>query len=128
MKEILVQYLGQENPPVEGIGYPLQYSWASLLAQMVKNPLQCGRPGFNPWVGKIPWRRAWKPIPVFFPGKSHGHRSLAAYSPRGHKELDMTEQLSTAQHRGFCRWEVPWNLVWEKYSELGALAVKEAGP
>ena len=42
----------------EGIGYPLQYSWASLVAQLVKNPpLQCGRPGFDPWVGKIPWRR-----------------------------------------------------------------------
>ena len=33
----------------EGIGYPLQYSWASLVAQLVKNvPVQCGRPGFNP--------------------------------------------------------------------------------
>ena len=41
----------------EGIGYPLQYSWASLLAQLVKNPPQCGRHGYNPWVGKIPWRR-----------------------------------------------------------------------
>ena len=41
----------------EGIGYPLPYSWASLVAQLVKNPLQCRRPGFDPWVGKIPWRR-----------------------------------------------------------------------
>ena len=38
----------------EGIGYPLQYSWASMVAQMVKNHLQCGRPGFDPWVEKIP--------------------------------------------------------------------------
>ena len=38
------------------IGYPLQYSWASLVAQMVNNHLQCSRPGFDPWVGKrIPW-------------------------------------------------------------------------
>ena len=37
----------------EGIGYPLQYSWASLVAQLVKNSLQCWRPGFDPWVGKI---------------------------------------------------------------------------
>ena len=43
--------------PEEGIGYALQY-WASLVVQMVKNRLQFGRPGFNPWVGKIPWRRA----------------------------------------------------------------------
>ena len=41
----------------EGIGYPLQYSWASLVVQLVRIYLQCGRPGFNPWVRKIPWRR-----------------------------------------------------------------------
>ena len=46
---------------------------ACLVAQLVKN-LQCGRPGFHPWVGKIPWRRAWQPTPVFlgFPGGSAG--------------------------------------------------------
>ena len=38
--------------------------------------LQCGRPGFDSWVGKIPWRRKWQPTPVFLPGKSHGRRSL----------------------------------------------------
>ena len=37
--------------------------------------------GFDPWVGKIPWRRKWQPTPVFLPGKSHGQRSLAGYSP-----------------------------------------------
>ena len=53
-----------------------------------------GRPGFNPWVGKIPWRRKWQPTPVLLPGKSHGWRSLVCYSPWGHKEsLDTTEQL-----------------------------------
>ena len=51
--------------------------------------LWCRRPRFNPWVGKIPWRRKWQPSPVFFPGKSQG--SLAGYSSWGHKELDMTE-------------------------------------
>ena len=35
---------------------------------------------FDPWVGKIPWRRAWQPTPVFLPGGSHGQRSLAGYS------------------------------------------------
>ena len=45
----------------------------------------------DPWVGKIPWRRAWLPIPVFLPGESHRLRSLAGYSPWGHKELDRTE-------------------------------------
>ena len=46
---------------------------------------------FDPLVGKIPWRREWLLTPAFFPGKSHGLRSLAGYSPWGHKELDTTE-------------------------------------
>ena len=54
---------------------------------------QCRRSikhGFNPQVGKAPWRRAWQPTPVFLPGESHGQRSLAGYSPQGHKGSDMT--------------------------------------
>ena len=49
----------------------------------------------DPWVGKTPWRRAWQPTPAFLPGESHGQRSLEDYSPWDHKELDMTERLST---------------------------------
>ena len=49
------------------------------------------RCGFNLWVRKIPWRRAWQPTPVFLPGESHEQRSLADYSPWGRKELDTTE-------------------------------------
>ena len=55
--------------------------------------LQCGRPRFDPWVGKIPWRRKWQPMPVFLPRESHGWRSLVGYSPWGRKESDMTERL-----------------------------------
>ena len=55
--------------------------------------LQCGRPGFNPWVGKITWRREWLPTPVFLAREFHGQRSLEVYSPWGHKESDMTELL-----------------------------------
>ena len=68
--------------------------------------LQCRRPGFDPPVGKIPWRRKWQstpvkipcrrkwqPTPVFLPGESHGQRSLVGYSPQGRKESDMTERL-----------------------------------
>ena len=40
---------------------------------------------FNPWVGKIPWRRKWQPPPVFLPGKSHRPRSLFGYGPQGCK-------------------------------------------
>ena len=49
---------------------------------------------FDPWVGKIPWKRKWQPFPVFLPGKSNGQRSLAGYSPRGHKGSDTTEKLT----------------------------------
>ena len=52
----------------------------------------CRRPGSNPWVRKIPWRREWQPTPGFLSGEFHGLRSLAAYSPWGHKESDTTEQ------------------------------------
>ena len=53
--------------------------------------LQCGRPGFDPWGGKTPWRRKLQPTPVFLPGKCHGGRSLVGYSPWGRKESDTTE-------------------------------------
>ena len=48
---------------------------------------RCNRHGFNPWVGEIPWSRKWLPTPVFLPGKSHGQRSLAGYSPYARKEV-----------------------------------------
>ena len=59
-----------------------------------RNCLQDRRSGFNPWVRKIPWRRAWQPTPVFLPGVSHGQRSLVGFSTWSHKELDMTKQLT----------------------------------
>ena len=74
----------------EGIGYPLQYSWASLVAQLpIVAPPAVWKPGFEPWVRKIPWRRERLPTPVFWPGEFHG-----LYSSWGRKELDMTELLS----------------------------------
>ena len=45
--------------------------------------MEWGRPWFDPWVGKIPWRRKWQPTPVLLPGESHGGRSLVGYSPWG---------------------------------------------
>ena len=59
-----------------------------------KAPPAYRRHGFHPWVWRIPWRRAWQPTPAFLPGKSHGQRSLAGYSPWGHKESDTTEATS----------------------------------
>ena len=47
--------------------------------------MQCGRPGFDPWVRKMPWRKEQLPTAVFLPGESHGQRSLVGCSPWGCK-------------------------------------------
>ena len=58
----------------------------------VKNPPAIlERPEFDPWIGRIPWRKKWQPTPGFLPEKSHRQRSLAGDSPRGRKESDMTD-------------------------------------
>ena len=67
------------------------------------------RCGFDPWVRKIPWRRKWQPTPVFLPGKSQGQKSQVDYNPRGHKESNRTEDLSTAQYSS--RGSVHFSLV-----------------
>ena len=67
----------------------------SLVVRVVKNAPSMQETGFDPWLGKIPWRRECLPTPVFLPGKSHGQRGLVGYSPWGPKESDMTKQRST---------------------------------
>ena len=57
---------------------------------------RCKRCGFDPWVKKIPWRRAWQPTPVFLPGESHGLRSLVGYRVHGVSEWDTTEATEHA--------------------------------
>ena len=64
------------------------------MAQMVKNLFECGRPGFNPWVGKIPSKMEWLPTPVLLPGKCHGQASLGGYSLWSHKESGTTQRLN----------------------------------
>ena len=85
-------------------GAALKSSLPSLIAFLVilhdyglpmwlsgKEPTcQCRKCGFDPWVGKPPWRRKWQHTPVFLPGKSHRQRSLVAYSPQGCQESDTT--------------------------------------
>ena len=80
--------------------------------------LQCRRPGFSPWVGKIPWRRKWQPTSVLLPGKFHRWRTLVGYSSWGCKELDMTEWL----HFHFLEIHMlkPQSLMW-LYLEIGPM-------
>ena len=77
---------GFSHCPLISGGLPWWLRWQSVC-------LQGERPGFDPWVGKIPWRRKCQPTPVLFPGKSSGRRSLVGYSRWSCKESDMTEQL-----------------------------------
>ena len=58
-----------------------------------ESAFQFRRCNFDPWVGKIPWRRQWQLTPVFFPGESHGQRSLVGYSSWGHKTWTQLKQL-----------------------------------
>ena len=74
-------------------GLPWWLRWQRICSQ-------CGRPGFDPWVGKIPWRRDWHSTPVFLPRKYHGQRSLVGYSPGGlkvrHDWATNTDKLSSS--------------------------------
>ena len=70
------------------------FMWTSQVALVVKNlPANAGdmRHGFDPWVGKIPWRRTQQPTPVSLPGESPGQSSLLGYSPWDGQESDTTE-------------------------------------
>ena len=63
------------------------------MAQTVKRLSAIRKPGFDPWVEKIPWRRKWQTTPVFLPGESRDRRSLGGYIAWGCKESDTTERL-----------------------------------
>ena len=82
----------------------LQWLWSSQEALVVKNPppnagdgRECG---FDPWVGKILWRWAWQPIPVFLPGESHRQRSLVGYNPMGSQRVRHNRNNSVCPHNG----------------------------
>ena len=84
IQETPIQFLGWEDP--------LEKGW---LPTPVFLGFPGGWPGFYLRIGKITERKAWQPTPVFFPGESHGQRSLVGYIPRGCKKSDTTELLST---------------------------------
>ena len=70
-----------------------------MVAQMVKNARDLG---LVPGLGKFPWRWAWQPAPVFLPGKTPWAEEPGRLESRGHKELDVTECLGTAQQLELC--------------------------
>ena len=108
-------------------------SWFQLVLHLAQHFARCTlhirlqhrRPMFDPWVGKIPWRRKWQPTPLILPGASHGQRSLAGYSPWGCKELDTTEWLTHfLGHRAWTacgrdsvsEWQSPMTMILQSLS------------
>ena len=77
------------------LGYPRWLSGKEFSCQI-------GDGKFDPWVGRIPWRRKWQPTPVFLPGNSHGHNSLVGYSPWGHKRIGCDLVTKQQQHNWVC--------------------------
>ena len=114
---------------MDGAVFPLLFTWGQTMVTPGKYGLPwwlswqriclwCGWPGFNPQVGKIPWRRERLPNPVFWPGGFHG-----LYNPWGHKKLDTTEWLSLPftsnyggdnEDNGDLLWKVP---CWHCYTQ-----------
>ena len=96
---------GGEKLPPPWVGVAFFFKYIYFIWRMGReHTCQCRRLrrlGFNSWVRKIPWRRAWQPTPVFLPGEFHGQRSLAGYDPWGRKESDVTESSESARD-GFC--------------------------
>ena len=58
---------------------------------------RCKSHGFDPWIRKIPWRKAWQPTPVFLPGESYGQRSLVGYGPYCHRVRHDSRDLGCTQ-------------------------------
>ena len=94
--------------PVSNLGFPW---WLSGKESTCTGR----RHGFDPWVGKTPWRRKWQPTPVFLSGRSHGQRSLLSCSPWGHKRVGhdlATEEGKRQPSPVFCPGEPMDRGVW----------------
>ena len=107
---------------------------ASDWVEPVINRLQWGRPGFNPWIGKIPWRREWQPTVGFLPGESHGQRNLGAYSPWGWRVrhnwatkqstiINIYSEKAMAAHSSTLAWKIPWAEEPDRLQSMGSLRV-----
>ena len=99
------------------LGLPLLIQEA-LVAKNLSAHAEHIREGFNPWVRKMPWRRAWQPIPILLPGKPHGQRSLVGCSPRGRRVrhnwsyLMHTDSWSSwINKEEYCYYHCPNNIV-----------------
>ena len=97
----------------------VRYQWTVQILSYVYMPglpswlsgkestCQCRRCGFDPWVGKIPWRRNWEATPVFLPEESHGQKSLVGYSPQDRKRVGHNLRQ---QGQSMPCWGMKWNI------------------
>ena len=97
-QETPVQFLGREDPLEKGMATHSRILGLPWWLRQYRIRLQCGRPGFYPWVGKSPGGGHGNPLQYSGLENPHGQKRWAGYSPWGHKELDMIERLSPAQH------------------------------
>ena len=105
--------------------------WGFTLAQWKRNCPPSRRCQFNPWVEKIPWRRAWQPIPVSLPGKSHGQGSLVGYIGSQRVRRNLVTELACPPSWLLCR-SLPSRLpspvpCWLPLRSLGPPASRQAG-
>ena len=82
---------GLPYPPASYLNIIDLLEWNQFRLRGKESTCQCRRHGFDPWAGKMPWRRAWRSTAVCLPGESHGQRSPVGYSSWGCIESDMTE-------------------------------------
>ena len=102
-----------DSLPLHHLGSPIKwepgcvwYCWNSFTSHWAILTLtQIERLGFDSWVGKILWRRKWQPTPVFFPGKSHGQRSLEFYRLWG---LIVGQDWATEHTHALSSWKNRW--------------------
>ena len=97
-------HAGLRLPQGERIGgadkLNLKFTWKYPGCSVVRDlPANAGDGGSIPGLGRFPWSKKWQCTPAFLPGKSHGQRSLAGYSPGGHRESDTTEQLNSNSNK-----------------------------
>ena len=88
---------------------------------------KCRRRGFDPWVGKIPWKREWLTSPVFLPGKSHEQRTLAGYSSWGAKSQTQLSNWAWNEisRQGFLVPILPLTIHICSYALLSSSALQE---
>ena len=107
--------------PGEGIDYSLQYSWASLVDQMVKNlPAM-----WETWVGKILCRRAWQPTPVFLPGESPWTEEPGGLQPMGSQSWTwLSTHLWIYLHQYISMWSHYSPMKWSTLGDACGIFLK----